>query len=192
MGAFNSYVAANDVVPRQLETFRDAIALQFPVKLPEGTKKPHFFRGDSSNPVHLWQWRSDEAVRNAGQAVQESNARGWKQPAKAQSGEQQQVNAVASWNQGRWSVIMRRPLLTDDRNDIQFVKGRFIPLALNAWDGSNGEHGLIMSLSTWHSVILEAPVPIKIYLYTLLAVVVSGALGVWLVRKERRRVAAVG
>ncbi len=191
MGAFNSYVAANDVVPRQLETFRDAIALQFPVKLPEGTKKPHFFRGDSSNPVHLWQWRSDEAVRNAGQAVQESNARGWKQPAKAQSGEQQQVNAVASWNQGRWSVIMRRPLLTDDHNDIQFVKGRFIPLALNAWDGSNGEHGLIMSLSTWHSVILEAPVPIKIYLYTLLAVLASGALGLWLVRKERRRVAAM-
>ena len=191
MGAFNSYVAANDVVPRQLETFRDAIALQFPVKLPEGTKKPHFFRGDSSNPVHLWQWRSD-GVENSAQAVQESNARGWKQPAKVQPGENQQVDAVASWNQGRWSVIMRRPLLTDDRNDIQFVKGRFIPLALNAWDGSNGEHGLIMSLSTWHSVILEAPVPIKIYLYTLLAVVASGALGLWLVRKERRRVAAVG
>ncbi len=86
---------------------------------------------------------------------------------------------------------MRLPLLTDDRNDIQFVKGRFIPLALNAWDGSNGEHGLIMSLSTWHSVILEAPVPIKIYLYTLLAVLASGALGLWLVRKERRRVAAM-
>jgi hypothetical protein len=84
---------------------------------------------------------------------------------------------------------MRRPLLTDDRNDIQFIKGQFIPLALNAWDGSNGEHGLVMSLSTWHSVILEAPVPLTVYLYTLLAVLITGALGVWLMRKEQAQAA---
>ena len=31
-------------------------------------------------------------------------------------------------------------------------------MALNAWDGSNGEHGQIMSLSTWHYVLfLETP-----------------------------------
>ena len=51
VGNFNSYVAANDMVPRQLETFRDSVALQFPIKLPKGTKKPHFMRGDSSQPV---------------------------------------------------------------------------------------------------------------------------------------------
>jgi|TARA_B100000959_G_scaffold82415_1_gene87646 DMSO reductase family type II enzyme heme b subunit len=186
VGGFNSYVAANGMVPRQLETFRDAIALQFPVKLPEGTKKPHFFRGDSSNPVHLWQWQSDLA--EAGTAsVKEFNARGWKQPTKLQVDDQQQVTATANWDQGRWSVIMRRPLLTDDRNDIQFIKGQFIPLTLNAWDGSNGEHGLVMSLSTWHSVILEAPIPLTVYLYTLLAVLVTGALGFWLARKEQAR-----
>ena len=184
IGAFNSFIPANGALQRQLQTFRDAIALQFPVKLPEGTKKPHFFRGDSSNPVHLWRWRSDLAEVTA---VEEANARGWKQPAKTQPKDQQQVAATANWDQGRWSVIMRRPLLTGDRNDIQFVKGRFIPLALNAWDGSNGEHALVMSLSTWHSVILEAPVPLAVYLYTLLAVVVSGVLGFWLMRKEQAR-----
>ena len=35
LGAYNSYVAANDMVPRRLETFRDSIALQFPLKPPE-------------------------------------------------------------------------------------------------------------------------------------------------------------
>lgn len=186
VGAFSSYVAANGMAPRQLETFRDAVTLQFPVKLPEGTKKPHFFRGDSSNPVHLWQWHSDQDQAGYPE-IRESNARGWKQPPKVQAAEAQQVSANASWDQGRWRVVMRRPLQTEDRNDIQFVKGRFIPLALNAWDGSNGEHGLIMSLSTWHSVILEAPVPPTVYLYTLLAVLLSGGLGLWLVRRERLR-----
>jgi hypothetical protein len=74
-------------------------------------------------------------------------------------------------------------LRTEDKNDVQFEAGRFIPLALNAWDGSNGEHGLIMSLSSWYYVFLEAPTPISVYLYTILAILISGALGFWLMRK---------
>jgi hypothetical protein len=77
---------------------------------------------------------------------------------------------------------MKRPLVTEDRNDVQFEKGRFIPLALNAWDGSNGEHGRIMSISTWYNVFLEAPTPISVYVYTLLVVLITGILGLWLVR----------
>ena len=80
---------------------------------------------------------------------------------------------------------MKRPLTTEDRNDVQFNKGQFIPVAVNAWDGSNGEHGTVMSLSTWHYVFLEASTPISVYIYTLLAVLVTGALGFWLVRKAQ-------
>jgi len=184
VGGFNSYVMANDMVPRALETFRDAVALQFPVKLPAGTKKPHFFRGDSSNPVHLWRWLADRDA--AGEpAVEEANARGWKQPPKAQGEEQQQVIAKASWEQGRWSVVMKRPLVTEDRNDVQFARGKFIPVAVNAWDGSNGEHGRIMSLSTWHYVFLEAPIPAKVYVYTVLAFLITGALSYGLMKKAQ-------
>jgi hypothetical protein len=66
------------------------------------------------------------------------------------------------------------------------VPGKFIPMSLNAWDGSNGEHGLIMSLSTWHFVLIEAPTPLSIYFYALLAFVVAGGLGVWLMKKAIR------
>ncbi len=177
VGAYNSYVAANDAVPRQLETFRDAVALQFPIKATTGTKKPHFFRGSASNPVHLWVWKADLA------AAEEAIARGWKQVPKNQPAEQQQLVSSASWEQGRWRVLMKRPLLTADKNDVQFVKGQFIPLAINAWDGSNGEHGLLMSLSSWYYVLLEAPTPNTVYLYTLLAILLSAGLGWWLVRK---------
>ena len=81
VGAYNSYVNPNETVIRQLKTFRDSIAMQFPVKPLTGTKRPHFFRGDSSNPVNLWIWKSDLA--DQGQpAAEEANARGWKQPPK--------------------------------------------------------------------------------------------------------------
>ena len=185
VGNFNSYVAANDMVTRQLETFRDSVALQFPVKLREGTKKPHFMRGDSSQPVHLWVWKADLDALGE-RAVEEAGARGWKQPPKAQAQEQQQIDSNAVWDQGRWSVVMKRPRITEDKKDVQFVAGKFIPMSMNAWDGSNGEHGLIMSLSTWHYVILETPTPMKVYLYAVLAVLITGALGYWLMRKAEQ------
>ncbi|MBS1270649.1 MAG: Selenate reductase subunit gamma [Gammaproteobacteria bacterium] len=184
VGAFNSYVNPNETIPRQLETFRDSIALQFAVKPLQGTRRPHFMRGDSSNPVHLWVWKSDLGAQT-GNGVEEANARGWKQSYKVQDEDQQQVNAKAVWNQGRWSVVMKRPLVTEDRKDVQFDKGRFIPLAVNAWDGSNGEHGRVMSISAWYNVFLEAPTPVSVYVYTLLAVLITGVLGVWLVRKAQ-------
>jgi len=185
IGAFNSYVAANDMVPRQLEVFRDSIALQFAVKPTEGTAKPHFLRGNGSNPVNLWQWKADLHA-DGERAAEEAVARGWRQPASVQPEEQQQVSSAASWDQGRWSVVIKRPLVTEDRNDVQFLPGLFIPLAVNAWDGSNGEHGLIMSISTWHYVLLEAPTPMRVYIFTGLAFLVMAGLGFWLVRKAQR------
>jgi len=182
VGGFNSYVEAIDMIPRDLETFRDSIALQFPVKPPSGTKKPHFFRGSSSDQVYLMVWKADQA--EAGErGTEEGNARGWKQAIKPQPEDAQQVSGGAVWDQGRWTVVMKRPLQTGGRGDVQFEPGVFIPMALNAWDGSNGEHGLIMSLSTWYFVFLEAPTPNKIYIYAVLAFLITGGLGLWLTKK---------
>jgi hypothetical protein len=135
--------------------------------------------------VQLWHWKADlegEAARSAEEVV----ARGWRQPARTQPEDQQQLTAKARWDEGRWRVVIKRPLVTEDRNDVQFTPGRFIPLAVNAWDGSNGEHGMIMSLSSWYFVLIEAPTPITVYVYSALSVLVVGGLGIWLMRKAMR------
>ncbi|MCP4043895.1 MAG: c-type cytochrome, partial [Gammaproteobacteria bacterium] len=182
VGAFSSYVKANEMIPRQLETFRDSVALQFPIKLLEGTKKPHFVRGSSSDPVHIWFWKAD--LEEQGKpSVEEALSRSWKQNPKVQDADQTQVVGKAVWAKGQWSVVMKRPLDTGDKSDVQFIPGKFIPIAANAWDGSNGEHGLIMSISSWHYVILEAPTPVSVYLYAVLGFLVTGGLGYWLMRK---------
>ena len=185
VGGFNSYVETFGMIPRKLETLRDSIALQFPVKAPSGTKKPHFYRGSSSEQVHLMVWQADQDAAGK-RGTQEGNARGWKQPIKMQAEDSQQIIGKANWDQGRWTLVMKRPLTTGDRNDVQFKPGIFIPMSLNAWDGSNGEHGLIMSLSTWHYVFLETSTPIRIYLNSLFAFLIVGGLGLWLTRNTIR------
>lgn len=181
VGGFNSYVETFGMIPRKLETLRDSIALQFPVKAPSGTKKPHFYRGSSSEQVHLMVWQADKDAAGK-RGTQEGNARGWKQPIKVQAEESQQITGKANWDQGRWTLVMKRPLITDDSNDVQFKPGMFIPMSLNAWDGSNGEHRLIMSLSTWHYVFLETQTPFRIYLNSFFAFLIVGGLGLWLAR----------
>ncbi|MBI5749887.1 MAG: c-type cytochrome [Nitrospinae bacterium] len=178
--SYNSYVNPVKMVPGKLETFRDSIALQFPVELQEGTEKPHFFRGDSSNPVNLWIWKAD--LQEEGKpAVEDTNAVGPDEPLEIQA--LQDVKGKGVYSGGVWKVIMKRPLLTKDEGDIQFKKGKFIPFSLNVWDGSNGEHGKLMSLSSWHYVIMETPVPSKVYLYTFLGIIGLGFGEVLLVRK---------
>ena len=118
-------------------------------------------------------------------AVTEAIARGWKQPPKMQTAEQQQITSTAAWDQGRWRVVMKRPLLTEDKIDVQFIPGKFIPVAINAWDGSNGEHRLIMSLSSWYFLVLETPTPLAPFIYAGLAIFFTGLFGVWLTRRAQ-------
>lgn len=181
-GSYNSYVNPVKMVPRKLETFRDSIAIQFPVELQEGTEKPHLFRGDASNPVNLWIWKAD-MDEGRKPSVEDTNAVGPDEPLEVQAS--QDVKGKGVYNGGVWKVIMKRPLTTKDENDIQFKKGKFIPFTLNAWDGSNGEHGKIMSVSSWHYVLLELPTPMKVYLYAFLSIAGLGIGEVLLIRKVK-------
>ena len=165
----DSYVKVVDL-PRKPNTFRDQLALQFPVKPVEGSVKPHFFWGNRQRPVHLMVWRADQ------ETVEEVNARGPFAELTPQPAEAQQGRAKSSWKDGQWNLVVVRPLKTGDKDDAQFGEGRLIPMAFNVWDGTNGEHGLIMSLSPWYYVILEAPTSVLAYVASLL-----GAVGLGLV-----------
>jgi mono/diheme cytochrome c family protein len=162
--------------------FPDALAVQFPQTVPEGTQKPYFFWGQPGQPVNLWQWQ-------AGSSVAEYNATGFREALKPQ--ESFQVTAVSTWADGRYRVLFTRSLTTDDPNDVQMVPGEFIPLAFQTWEGSNGESGMRLSLSSWYSLVLEKPVPVSVYIYTGLTVALV-ALAEWvLVRRARRNQVAM-
>jgi len=154
IGVRTRYVSAFGEIPREPGIFRDSVAVQFPVATALG--KAPFFRGDANNPLNLWIWKSDLDA-NGKRPVEDSNARGIRVPLKNQSEAGQQVRGKGFWRDGRWRVVMIRSLQTTDRDDVQFEKDQIIPMNFNVWDGSNGEHGLIMGLSSWHLVYLDAP-----------------------------------
>ena len=79
--------------------------------------------------------------------------------------------------------IVTEILVPEGSDDVAFQPGVFTPIAFHVWDGSNGETGLMMSISSWYNLVLPSKTPIAVYVYTFLAVVLSGLFELYLVRK---------
>ncbi|NOR65244.1 MAG: c-type cytochrome, partial [Candidatus Scalindua sp.] len=168
----------DDRTNEQAETYSDAVAIQFPTKIPEGLKKPYFAMGDSGNGVELLHWKAyDESVLVAQSAddietetdggesleeqeetdtegsgetevvqedegnveetakeefkdffkIKEMNAKGFKRLS-VQPDNSQNSLGKSQWKNGKWQVMITRPLFTaDKKTDVQFVKGKLIP-----------------------------------------------------------------
>ena len=133
-------------------TFEDAIAIQFPVKVPKGptAEKPYFLWG-GRKPVYLWQWKASDAEK-----VTELTAKGIN---KAEIQEVQgNIEVESEYNDGRYRLWVKRALETADKKDLQLEPAVFVPIAFSAWDGANGDVDTKRVISSWYSFVLE-PVP---------------------------------
>ena len=158
-------------------TFPDAAEIMFPVRYGESPVLPHFVYGNTGQPVDLWRWRADLQHAPNSPAVVELRASGGGQPPERHAPESQRASGLGVWRDGRWTVVVRRPLETEDgAREVQLRPGQMIPIAFHAWDGANGETGLKMALSSWYFLYLRQPTPVTSYLLVLLVVV--GAFGV--------------
>lgn len=183
-GNTQTYVPIYDTTKYNPGKYRDGLMLQFPNKIPVGMGKPHFLNGSSGNAVNLWWWRADyDKDPSKGRPVLEMNASGFKKPFKIQPDASQEVTHQAKFNDGIWTLVMKRKRFTDNKRDVKFVAGKFIPIAVNAWDGFNKDIGMQKSISTWYFVYLEKPMEMKVYLIALGAIVLVGASEVLLMRK---------
>lgn len=168
----------NDRTNKQDEVYRDAITMQFPVKIPDGTKKPFFVMGDSSNKVYMLRWEGLGVV-------EESNAKGM-MSYKLQSPDSHETEGVGQWKDGRWRVLIKRPLFSEDNNDTQFEKGKLIPFALTAWDGSNNEYKGKKAISSWYYITLVSPTPKSIYGYIVIAIIMGVSVEFFFIARYRR------
>jgi DMSO reductase family type II enzyme heme b subunit len=187
----------DDTTNIQEDDYRDAIAIQFPVEIPESSRKPHLAMGDKKGKVNIWRWKAfweDEVNKELlnttepyiGTVVEDMNSKGYTSLS-VQAAENQHVSGTGSWSNGKWQVIMKRKIATGDPNDIQFKKGRLIPLALAVWDGSNKDVGAGKSISFWYYVVLEQATPISLYLYTFVSVIMGVSIELWFVGRLRRK-----
>ena len=152
----------DDRTNEQAETYSDAVAIQFPTKIPEAQKKPYFAMGDSSNGVELLHWKAfDESILTAQGAddietetdggedleeeeagdeeaaaeteqeeavveevakeefkgfykIKEMNAKGFRRLS-VQPDNSQNSLCKGHWKNGKWQVMITRPIFTADK-----------------------------------------------------------------------------
>lgn len=167
----------DDGTPIPTEPLSDRFAVQLPTEVPEGRERPYFLMGSSRNPVYLWRWDSQEGHS-------EATATGLGTVSGLEGG---RLSGSADWRRGRWSVTFRRPLEAESGDRISFPTGVAVPAAFFAWDGDNGEDATRGSVSSWYFLILEEPTGPTLWVAPLVAVLLTGGVGMFLARRGRRR-----
>jgi DMSO reductase family type II enzyme heme b subunit len=163
------------------EVYNDGVAIQFPAKWEEilPPEKPRFLFGEEKRHVDLWKWEADGTVKAY-------TGSGWDKPLEERPDSTAQLKLVkGEYKEGRWTVIMKRALQTDDKDaDAQFQTGKYIPTVFFAWDGHNGDAGLKMALSAFYYTILEPPTPIEAKVYPILMAVGMIIAEGWILRRR--------
>jgi mono/diheme cytochrome c family protein len=127
--------------------FSDAVSIQIPMQVSTGARKPYFIFGDAQSPVDLWffDMARPEPLQFTG--------RGSADIAANDTGE---VTGAASYDQGEWSAIFKRPLRST--SGPTFSPGAFTPIAFSVWDGFSRERGNRRGLTVWYSLYVESEV----------------------------------
>ncbi len=158
--------------------FSDAFALQLPAQLPTGNRKPYFLFGDAQNPVDLW------FVDLATKVATRYNGAG---SASLSVVEGEEVSAVAAYDRGEWSVLLKRPLR--GTGGVTFAEGQYVPVAFSIWDGYQRERGNKRGLTQWmylYTMPKETPSTVWPMLRAALAVLAVEILLISWVRRRRR------
>jgi len=131
----------------QPSEFSDAVSVQIPSQVPAGARKPYFIFGDPQNSVDLWFF---DLARTG---PLQFTGRGSADLAPNDTGD---LTGVASYDQGEWSVVFKRPLRAT--SGAPFLQGQFLPIAFSVWDGHSRERGNRRGLTTWYSIYVEPEV----------------------------------
>ncbi len=171
--------------------YPDAAEVMFPARYTGTPQLPHFVYGNVGQPVDLWRWNAAlQHASGSGSPVLELRGSGAQRPPEAQAPESQQATGAGVWNDGQWSVVIRRPLATEQAaGEVQLSAGTLMPISFHIWEGRNGETGLRMAVSSWYFLSLEKAAPVVSYFIVLLAVLEVAGMEFVLVLWVRRRAA---
>jgi mono/diheme cytochrome c family protein len=67
----------------------------------------------------------------------------------------QQVSASANWQDGRWTVVLRRPVEVSPDSGLKLAPGNRLSIAFAIWDGAARDRNGQKLVSMWHDLHLE-------------------------------------
>ncbi|MFO0773039.1 MAG: ethylbenzene dehydrogenase-related protein [Nitrospiraceae bacterium] len=158
-------------------TFRDGVA----IGLPLGDAPAFFCMGQLDHYINIWHWKADwqsDVDRRAAKQAESKKDKGAGEvrrfeviPRRASSVEdligggfstltskqsQGRIQGNATWKDGTWRVVMRRPLTASDpENEAKLAPGRVQTISFAVWNGENKERNGQKSVSPWFQLALD-------------------------------------
>jgi DMSO reductase family type II enzyme heme b subunit len=148
-----------------VDTFRDGIALQFPM---QNEAVPSFRMGQgegrkSEGMVNIWFWKADvqESIDTDTQPIYQTPVEnliaGGFGTLTLKDRESQHVSGKGKWMNGKWSVVFKRPYSGSEGN-AKFTAGKFTPVSFAVWDGEEGNVDGMKAVSPWYYIIPQGTV----------------------------------
>jgi Ethylbenzene dehydrogenase len=154
-------------------TFRDGVA----IGLPLGDAPAFFCMGQLDHYINIWHWKADwqsDIDRRAARSneKQREGVRTFEViPRRVSSVEdligggfstlttkekQGRVQGKATWKDGVWHVMMRRPLGSEEQeNEAKLVPGRVQTVAFAVWNGENKERNGQKAVAPWFQLVID-------------------------------------
>ncbi|HZN45054.1 MAG TPA: ethylbenzene dehydrogenase-related protein [Nitrospiraceae bacterium] len=156
-------------------TFRDGVALGLPL----GDAPAFFCMGQLDHYINIWHWKADwqsDIDRRAARTTEKEKGSGEPRrfeviPRRASSVEdligggfstlttkekQGRVQGRATWKDGMWRVVMRRPLSSEEQeNEAKLVPGRIQTVSFAVWNGENKERNGQKAIAPWFQLSLD-------------------------------------
>jgi DMSO reductase family type II enzyme heme b subunit len=159
-------IAANQ---NKYTVYNDAVAIETPVKwkeLPAPIKPRYLFGTNEQFPVDIVKWEADGSIRAF-------KGTGWDQDFEERYDYEEHLKVLkAEWKNGRWYVMIQRPLGNNKDHDYDedtfFEVGQYIPTVFFAWDGHNGDAGRKMAVSAFYYTFMNPPIPKETYIYPVI------------------------
>ena len=177
----------DDITGEQSKSFKDALTIQFLLNKNIGMK-------DSGHNINMWYWKAllegsfsntvDEL--NEKSLLREFNIRD-ENVLIQQSEDNQDLKGKSAWRNGKWKVMIKRSLTTDEEDDVQFKKGNLIRFALSAWDGTNGKYNAEKAISTWYYLMVGKPYHYRKYLYSFLGLIIGASIEMLIIGRVRKK-----
>lgn len=133
--------ATRDTSTGSLRAFGDAVAIQMPAN---ASARPPIAMGSPDNQVNVWYWSADNST-------EELVAGG---PGSTTQFDETQVATDVAYSDGRWHVVVSRPLDASGPNRTTIPDDSDMDVAVAVWNGSNMERSGQKSASSWHYLAL--------------------------------------
>ncbi len=157
-------------------TFRDGVALGLPL----GDAPAFFCMGQLDHYINIWHWKADwqsDIDRRAARTTEKDKGGSGEPrrfeviPRRASSVEdligggfstlttkekQGRVQGKATWKDGTWHVVMRRPLSSEEQdNEAKLIPGRIQAVSFAVWNGENKERNGQKAVAPWFQLALD-------------------------------------